>query len=178
MPPTVQRTYSSRSRKPQLNSSPISTLSSSPASAPRGLKRPLEQSSSYSSLDNISSSPTPKRPKLEKIRPKASKTNASSKPKQKTLTQLHFCIDRSVVRTCPTCGFTYTKGAVEDETLHRSHCLRVQRGMQWGKEEIREAEKAGVVEIATSISLKSGTRGRIISCKLGVGGKIGSKVCF
>ncbi|KAL4074562.1 hypothetical protein V8B97DRAFT_1868402 [Scleroderma yunnanense] len=94
---------------------------------------------------------------------------------QKTLTQLHFTLESSVLRTCSLCGLSYTRGAPDDEALHRSHCGRVQRGMEWGKEEEKESLKAGVTEVATSVRLKNGTCGRIICFPAKVGGKIGSK---
>ncbi|KIM65138.1 hypothetical protein SCLCIDRAFT_64519, partial [Scleroderma citrinum Foug A] len=94
---------------------------------------------------------------------------------QKALTQLHFILESSVLRTCAICGLSYTKGAPDDEALHRSHCGRVQRGMEWGKEEERESLRAGVAEVATNVRLKNGTCGRIICFPAKVGGKIGSK---
>lgn len=48
--------------------------------------------------------------------------------------------------------------------------------MEWGREEERESTKAGVTEAATGLKLKSGVRGRIISFRADVGGRIGSKV--
>lgn len=100
-----------------------------------------------------------------------------SKPKP-ALTQLHFALETSVLRTCTQCSLSYTRGAPDDEALHRSHCARVQRGMEWGKEEQREAHKAGVLEIATAVKLKhkNGAMGRIISFPASVSGKIGTKV--
>jgi len=98
-----------------------------------------------------------------------------SKPKP-ALTQLHFALETSILRTCTQCGLSYTKGAPDDEALHRSHCARVQRGMEWGKEEEREAHKAGVLEIATAVKLKHGAMGRIISFPASVSGKIGTKL--
>ncbi|KAF8522136.1 hypothetical protein BU17DRAFT_44796, partial [Hysterangium stoloniferum] len=38
----------------------------------------------------------------------------------------------------------YIKGAVDDETLHKKHCGRIQRGLDWGKEEEKEAQRAGM----------------------------------
>lgn len=95
---------------------------------------------------------------------------------QKALTQLHFILESSVLRSCTVCGLSYTKGAPDDEALHRSHCGRVQRGMEWGKEEQRQSLKAGVTEVAANVRLKNGTCGRIICFPATVGGKIGSKV--
>ncbi|PFH50089.1 hypothetical protein AMATHDRAFT_146061 [Amanita thiersii Skay4041] len=95
---------------------------------------------------------------------------------KKTLVQLHFCIDKPVLRTCPSCALSYTKGAADDEALHRVHCARVQKGMEWGREEERENVKAGVVEVAGGVKLSNGVRGRIICFRADIGGKIGSKV--
>lgn len=96
--------------------------------------------------------------------------------RQKTLTQLHFALDSSVLRTCSHCGLSYTKGAPDDEALHRTHCSRVQRGMEWGKEEQREALKVSVDEVAASVKLRDGPKGRIICFPATVAGKIGTKV--
>ncbi|KAL1746102.1 hypothetical protein HDZ31DRAFT_81500 [Schizophyllum fasciatum] len=111
--------------------------------------------------------------KTTKVRPKK-----SAPAQQKTLTQLHFVLDQSVMRTCPQCGLSYTKAAPDDETLHRAHCARVRKGMEWGREEEREREKAGVVEIESVAwrTSKGKTRGRIVCFKADVGGKIGSKL--
>ncbi|KAF8136161.1 hypothetical protein EV363DRAFT_1395304 [Boletus edulis] len=95
---------------------------------------------------------------------------------QRTLTQLHFALDSSVLKTCSLCSLSYTKGAPDDETLHRSHCGRVQRGMEWGKDEEREALKASVHEVAASLKLRDGTKGRIVCFPATVGGKIGTKL--
>jgi hypothetical protein len=48
--------------------------------------------------------------------------------------------------------------------------------MEWGREEEREAEKAGVEEIQAAAKLKNGKKGRIICFKANVSGRIGSKV--
>ncbi|EKM55464.1 uncharacterized protein PHACADRAFT_120913 [Phanerochaete carnosa HHB-10118-sp] len=100
------------------------------------------------------------------------------KPRQKHLTQLHFALDTTVLRTCSLCSLTYTRGAPDDESLHRAHCARVQKGMEWGKEEEREAKngKAQVEEVAGDVKLKNGTKGRIVCFRADVGGKIGSKL--
>src|SRR6266702_155900 len=76
----------------------------------------------------------------------------------------------------PPKDLTHTKGAPEDETLHNSHCARVQRGMQWRRDEERAAAEAHVCEIATGVKLKGAKLGRIISVSADVGGKMGTKV--
>ena len=111
--------------------------------------------------------PHRKRPSITKHKPV---------PRQQTLTQLHFALDGSVLRACSLCGLSYTKGAPDDEALHRSHCSRVQRGMEWGKEEERDTLRANVDEVATTVKLRDGTKGRIICFPATVGGKIGTKV--
>ncbi|KAF8636501.1 hypothetical protein AX17_003316 [Amanita inopinata Kibby_2008] len=107
-----------------------------------------------------------------------SNTNVKAKQreKQKNLVQLHFCIDKPILRTCPLCSLSYTKGAADDETLHATHCARVQKGMEWGKEEEKERLKASVTEVARNVKLKNGSKGRIICFRADVGGRIGSKV--
>ena len=171
------RTYSRSSRVPIRSSSP-SDLSSQEHSK----KRPLSERLAFHNV------PQP----LKRARTTASSSTSTSKLKSKTkprykgkedrppksLTQLHFTIDSSVLRTCPLCDLTYTKGAPEDETLHNSHCARVQRGMQWRRDEERSTSEAQVSEIATGVKLKDGKSGRIISINADAGGKIGSKVCL
>ncbi|KAF8894483.1 hypothetical protein BD779DRAFT_1501345 [Infundibulicybe gibba] len=164
--PKVKHTYSSRQNRLPTTSSPASSL---PWDPPVKRKRSLNDSSV-----TTADASNPKRAKIAAKRRQTLKSKENHG--QKTLTQLHFCIDQTVLRTCPRCNFTYTKGAPDDETLHRSHCARVQRGMEWGREEEKEKDKAGLVEIATSVKLKDGSKGRIISFKADVGGKIGSKL--
>jgi N-acetyltransferase len=92
------------------------------------------------------------------------------------LVQLHFSIDASVLRACPICDLSYTKGAQDDEALHKSHCARVQRGLEWTKAETKGSAKHGVIEIESGIRLKDGSLGRILAVNATVPGKIGSKV--
>ncbi|KAH7889842.1 hypothetical protein F5I97DRAFT_1847853 [Phlebopus sp. FC_14] len=150
----VKRTYSARSKV--YPSSPLSSDLS---------KRKAQ--------DDENAPPSKKR-LTSKLR--SSSTPLSGKSNQKTLTQLHFNLDASVLRTCPICGLSYTKGAPDDEVLHRSHCGRVQRSMEWGREEEKESLKAGVEEIATGVKLKDGTGGRIICFAATSGGRIGTKL--
>jgi N-acetyltransferase len=157
----VKRTYSARNRT--TLSSPVS---SSPPRPTTLLKRPL--------LDqlNLPDAPRSKKPRLSKPPP------AKSNSKSKSLIQLHFSIDASILKTCHICDLSYTKGAPDDEALHKAHCSRVQRGMEWGKEEQKECTKANVSDVSTGITLKNGTHGRIVSFPANVGGKIGAKVMF
>ncbi|KAH7929805.1 hypothetical protein BV22DRAFT_1056437 [Leucogyrophana mollusca] len=157
----IKRTYSSRSK--------LSLPSSSPSSSPLPTKRKL----SIPGDETDENAPPRKKLFAGKLKPS---TKAIAKPKQKSLTQLHFSLDTSVLRTCPLCDLSYTKGAPDDETLHRAHCIRVQRGMEWGREEEREVEKAGVDEVECSVKMKDGKKGRIICFRADVGGRIGSKL--
>lgn len=165
----VVRTYGNRAR-PSIPSSPPSNLaSSSPPPATIKRKRPFEDAFA-------SSNAPPLKKRAKSSATVKSKSKGGLKPKQKTLTQLHFCVDTSILRTCPLCDLSYTKGAPDDEELHRAHCSRVQKGMEWGRDEEKEKVKAGVEEVASVVRLKDGKRGRIISFRADVGGKIGSKV--
>ncbi|KAG9014703.1 hypothetical protein FRB94_010550 [Tulasnella sp. JGI-2019a] len=101
-------------------------------------------------------------------------SSSSSAPplKSRPLTQLHLSFTTSI-RTCSLCQLSYTRGAPDDERLHKSHCTRVTRGMEWGREE----EKAGQVQVVeTNVKTRQGRTGRIISFKADVKGKIGSKL--
>ena len=173
------RTYSSsRSSRVPLRSSSPSDLSSQEHSR----KRPLSE---RLSLQNIP--PPLKRARTTTTSSSTSTSKPKPKPKHrykgkedrppKGLTQLHFTLDSSILRTCPLCDLTYTKGAPEDETLHNSHCARVRKGMQWRRDEERSAVDTQFSEIATGVKLKDGKSGRIISVNADAGGKIGSKVC-
>ncbi|KAG6887823.1 hypothetical protein C0995_012370 [Termitomyces sp. Mi166 len=116
-------------------------------------------------------------PPLKKLKTPIKRGNgARDGPKQKTLTQLHFCIDQAILRACPRCGLSYTKGAPDDESLHRTHCSRIEKGMEWGREEEKETVKSSVVQFASGVRLKDGRKGRIIYFKADVGGKIGQKL--
>ena len=162
----VKRKYGSRHN---LNTSPVSSPEKTSGEVQAGQKRPLT-SSFYNNV------PTPMTKRTKHSVKSNSKSLKKTKQNRKILTQLHFAIDRTTLWTCPLCDLSYTKGAIEDESLHRSHCARVQRGMEWGKEEERESVKIGVVEIVNQVEITGGRRGRIISCPAECIGKIGSKV--
>ena len=165
------RTYSARNGRPSLVSSSPSELVPSPVRT--ALKRPL---SDRLSLQNVQPAKRARPAQSSsKCSSRAPKANAS-RHNQKTFTQLHFSIDTSVLRTCPLCNLTFTKGAPDDENLHKAHCSRVQRGFEWGREEERESSKAGVQEVAHDVKLKNGKKGKIICFKADIGGKIGAKV--
>ncbi|KAF8522121.1 hypothetical protein BU17DRAFT_45101 [Hysterangium stoloniferum] len=186
---TVKRTYADRSR--QYLSSP---RSSSPCTSPTAestgkRKRTLLDSSA-------ANAPPPKRasisgsdgnPKLRSTlnnlalssrNPKSTKSSKKAAIPAKPLTQLHFIV-KSTVRTCPLCSLSYIKGAVDDEALHKKHCGRIQRGLDWGKEEEKEAQRAGVRVIQALVTVKGSTgtsHGRIIAVPADATGKIGAKI--
>ncbi|KAJ7261318.1 hypothetical protein B0H12DRAFT_1217783 [Mycena haematopus] len=177
MSSTLKRTYSraNRTSLPSLPpSSPSSTLSSSPVPSQKR-KRPLEER-----LENFLA-PAQKQARtslgsfIDKPKLKAKQTERP-KLKAKTFTQLHFVTDQTTLRTCSLCALSYIKGAPDDEALHKAHCARVQKGMEWGREEEKELLKAGVVEVASGVKLKNGTKGRVICFRADAGGKIGSKL--
>ncbi|KAI0687134.1 hypothetical protein BC835DRAFT_1512826 [Cytidiella melzeri] len=189
---SAKRTYASRStRDPPvfLPSSPHSELTSSPPCVPSNRKRSQLDDSSLSNLPptkrrTFTTTASSSSSNFFTSRPCLPSARTQRKPKkvvanaQKQLTQLHFSLETSVLRTCSLCSLTYTTGAPDDETLHRAHCARVQRGMEWGKEEERECKsgKIGVEEVASGIRLKNGTKGRIVCFRADAGGKIGAKL--
>jgi N-acetyltransferase len=184
----VKHTYGSRNRQflksaPQPPSSPLSTLSSSPPAIVRPSKRLFSDLASPSVDENFSSTFRPlKRPKtVLKPTTVARKLGTKVIPKtQQTLTQLHFNIDQTILRNCSLCDLSYTKGAPDDEALHRVHCSRVRQGMEWGREEEKDRVRNGktvVLEVKTDIKLRdSKKKGRIISFSADIGGKLSTKV--
>ena len=178
----VQRTYSRRIRSTLSSSSPPpedptpEPSTSSPSSTPPSPPIPKRSLS-----DALTFRPPAKKPRFSQPNVKSSTTPSSkwkTNPKKQSLIQLHFSIDASVLRKCPICDLSYTKGAQDDEVLHKSHCARVQRGLEWTKDESKESAKQGVVEIESGIRLKDGSTGRILAVNANVTGKIGSKVTF
>ncbi|KAI0664582.1 hypothetical protein C8Q70DRAFT_938209 [Cubamyces menziesii] len=172
MSSTLKRTYSTRaSTKPALPSSPPSELTSPPSSS-------LKRKRPFTDRPPEANTPT-KKPRRTLISGKAkSGATDKAKSKQPKLTQLHFSLDTPTLRTCPLCDLSYTRGAPDDEALHKAHCARVQRGLEWGREEEREAARAGVEELESNIKLSNGSRGRIICFRPDVGGKIGAKLAI
>jgi len=172
------RTYtSSRSSRVPLRSSSPSDISSQEYTKKRPLTERLAFHNTPQPLKRARTTASGSTP-VPKHKPKNKHKYKSKEDRPpKNLTQLHFTLDSSILRTCPLCDLTYTKGAPEDETLHNSHCARVQRGIQWRRDEERAATEVKVSEIATGVKLKDGKSGRIISVNADVGGKIGSKVC-
>ncbi|KAI0302071.1 hypothetical protein BC826DRAFT_987030 [Russula brevipes] len=171
------RTYTaSRSSRVPLRSSSPSDLSTQDHPRKRPLAERLAFHNTPQPLKRARTTPSTSAP-ISKPKPKHKHKYKSKEDRPpKGLTQLHFTLDSSVLRTCPLCDLTYTKGAPEDETLHHSHCARVQRGMQWRREEERASTDTLVSEIATSVKLKDGKSGRVISINADAGGKIGSKL--
>ncbi|KII88677.1 hypothetical protein PLICRDRAFT_110705 [Plicaturopsis crispa FD-325 SS-3] len=171
----VKRTYGSRTPRPAFPpSSPPSALSSSP---PRpALKRSLSDA-----FAAAGASPAKKQRSLA-LSTKPNKATRTSKSKakapapKKSFTQLHFSLDTTVLVSCPLCDLSYTKGAPADESLHRSHCARVQRGMEWGREEEKERVKSGLEVVETGVKLADGKRGRIVSFRADAGGRLGTKL--
>lgn len=110
------------------------------------------------------------------LQPRKKPATASAKAKP-ALTQMHLAFNNNPVKPCKTCGLTYTRGAAEDEALHKTHCARVQRGLDWGRDEDKDAVRAGVQTIDAAAALRSGIDGRIVACRADIaGGKVGSKV--
>jgi N-acetyltransferase len=118
------------------------------------------------------------KPRGKALLRKGTKNPESSKSRQTKLTQLHFALETTTLHTCSICSLTYTRAAPDDESLHRAHCVRVQKGMEWGKEEEREAKNGKILveEVRSGIKLKNGGKGRIICFRADVGGKVGNKV--
>jgi len=98
-----------------------------------------------------------------------------SRPPKPVLTQM-FLATTTSLRTCPTCQLSYTRGAPDDEALHKSHCARVKSGMEWGKEEARlEGKDVQVVKERVLLKGKK-ERGRIVTVRADIGGKVGTKL--
>ncbi|RDX56568.1 hypothetical protein OH76DRAFT_1551016 [Lentinus brumalis] len=169
MPAELKRTYGTRAAtRPLLPSSPSSELTTPP---PPKRKRP------FTDRPTEQNTPTKKARRTLKAEPKPKAGDKSKgNSKQPKLTQLHFSLDTPTLRTCPLCDLSYTRGAPDDEALHKAHCARVQRGLEWGKEEQREAVKAGVEELQSNVKLRNGARGRVICFRPDIGGKIAAKL--
>lgn len=160
------RTYTSSRSSRKSTSSPQPTT-----------KRPLAERLSFHNTPQSTRAITSSSALFARSKIKHKNKNKEDQP-PKNLTQLHFTLESSILRTCPLCDLTYTKGAPEDETLHNSHCARVRKGMQWRREEERAVAESHICDVATDVKLKGGKSGRIISFNADVGGKIGTKVGF
>lgn len=171
--PQIKRTYGSTRARSQNTAYSSDTCPSSPL---RDESNPTATKRKRPLTDIHLNDERPE--KVTKQQHKKLKTKSGSAKKTTTLTQLHFCIDQSIMRSCPLCDLSYTRGALDDEELHKKHCRRVQKGMEWGREEEKERGKdtgsATVVE--EDISFGQGESGRVIAVKTNAGGKLGSKV--
>ncbi|KAG6820479.1 hypothetical protein H0H93_016541 [Arthromyces matolae] len=167
----VKRTYGSKKSflsRPHSLQLPSSPGSDDLAPSPKR-KRPFQEQSNFFTRTD--------QPPLKKTKiVKENVTSEKNRSKQRKQIQLHFCIDQTVLRACSRCGLSYTKGAPDDEILHRTHCSRIEKGMEWGREEEREVIKTGVIEFARAIRLKDGRRGRIVYFQADANGKIGQKL--
>jgi N-acetyltransferase len=96
----------------------------------------------------------------------------------KPLRQLTLALSsRPSMISCNLCALSYTRGAPEDEALHKSHCARVLRGSEWSREDEREAGRSDACSVVSMCELSSGQSGRIISIRANAGGRLGTKVC-
>ncbi|KAJ1307833.1 hypothetical protein OPQ81_001915 [Rhizoctonia solani] len=117
-------------------------------------------------------------------KPTSSKQASSNEKVASTpsLTQLHFLPSKPILVTCKSCDLSYTRGAQEDEELHRTHCLRVARGMEWSREERSlekplGAEMSDVELIEERYVLPNDDVGRILRIRCDITkGKLGQKV--
>ena len=127
----------------------------------------------YASRVRQPTSPPRKRP-LQDLSTNTPAKRPKHNPKPKPLTQLHLSLALTTLRTCSLCSLSYTQGAPDDESLHRSHCARVQRGMEWRKDDERAPAKTR--EVQGGLKLKNGARGRIVCFSADVAGKLGAKL--
>jgi len=98
---------------------------------------------------------------------------------RKPLRQLVLAVSSApALLSCDKCGLSYTRGAPEDEELHRSHCQRVVQGTEWGREEEREMIKSNATVVESHVTLPDGRWGRIVSIRASTTGRLGAKVCF
>ncbi|OCB84214.1 initiation factor 2 [Sanghuangporus baumii] len=176
--PQVKRTYGSQIPRTRIaaKESSLGTSSSSPPSVPDTTlkrKRPL--------ADLFLNNSPPKRIRTScksSALTRADNIVKKAAKKETGLTQLHFCIDQSTLRSCPLCDLTYTRGSLDDENLHKAHCSRVQKGMEWGREENKDTgwNDGTCTIIEEDIVLASGERGRIVAIKPAAGRKLGTKL--
>jgi N-acetyltransferase len=171
MATTVKKTYHKRTR----TIASVSSSSPVPLSPRASSKRAREED------DGENIHPTKRQNTTVKILSTITNKNKqpppSKKPQRKPLTQLQLAFSaQPALRSCNLCGLSYTRGTPEDESLHRSHCARVTKGMEWGRERRRRGSRAGVSVVQDDVKLKGGEHGRIISFRADVSGKIGTKV--
>ncbi|KAG8985148.1 hypothetical protein FRB90_004908 [Tulasnella sp. 427] len=194
----VKRTYSSKASRQRTVSSPISTPSPSSETAYEShseageqplKKRKREDDDGEAPDDTPARSlydsplfPSGKKRKSTSLvlssgklkkenTPTTSAKSAAAKPKGKSLTQLHLSFGSSI-HTCKSCGLSFTRGSPDDDVLHKAHCIRVQRGMEWSKED----KNASVQIVESAVKLKDGSKGRIICFKADAKGKLRAKM--
>lgn len=108
---------------------------------------------------------------------KVEATKRIKKLERKPLTQLFLTFSsKPSLISCPLCALSFTRGSPEDEELHKRHCKAVVQGMEWGREDERQALKSGAITVKSRIKLSSGDYGRIVSIRANVAGKLGTKV--
>ena len=188
MSTAIKHTYGSRSKRPRLPLLPSSSRSSDspfkngPDDESDGERPQKKLRTSGSAIPSIYSSLIPSSSmiakKKENVPANRSKSTSTRKSLAKTtsapaLTQLHLAFSSTSMKTCKLCSLSYSCGALEDERLHKAHCQRVTRGMEWGRDE----EKArGIQVIEEGVRLEGSPAGRIIEVRADSKGKIGSKV--
>ena len=174
MATTVKKTYSKRTRTIASFSfgSPGRRVPLSPANTSR--KRARDENDDGENAHPAKRQNTTVKPlSIITNKNKNKQPPLSKKPQRKPLTQLQLALStKPALRSCDLCGLSYTHGTPEDECLHKSHCARVTKGMEWGREE----EKAGILVVQEDVGLKGGKHGRIISFRADASGKIGTKV--
>ncbi|KAF8604638.1 hypothetical protein BDV93DRAFT_543963 [Ceratobasidium sp. AG-I] len=198
----TRRTYGSRSARARTNPSIVDTASepvrdslqgnATPISTRResgtqvapvstlSQKRPLADLRSFFETDR--STKRTKSTAHRKTTGLSTSSDSEAPPTVQTLTQLHFISSKPTLVTCKLCDLSYTRGAPEDEELHRTHCSRIVRGMEWSREE-RTLEKplgsevSDVELVEERCVLPNGTVGRIVRIRCDVTkGKLGQKV--
>ena len=176
MATTVKKTYHKRTRTmvPVSSSSLEWPIPPRPARASR--KRAREENDDGENIHPTKRQNTTVKA-LSTVTSKNKRIPPSKKPRRKPLTQLQLALStQPALRSCDLCGLSYTRGTPEDETLHRSHCARVTKGMEWGRDEEKERSRVGVSVVQEDAKLKDGEHGRIISFRADASGKIGTKV--
>ena len=178
MATTVKKTYHKRTRTmaPLLSSSPEWPVPPPPPSTRASRKRARSEND-----DSENIHPTKRQnitvKALSTVTSNNKQTPPSKKPRRKPLTQLQLALStQPALRSCDLCGLSYTRGTPEDESLHRSHCARVTKGMEWGRDEEKERSRVGVSVVQEDVKLRGGEHGRVISFRADVSGKIGAKV--
>ncbi|KAG8733079.1 hypothetical protein FRC11_008844 [Ceratobasidium sp. 423] len=166
-----------------------SASSASDSKSPNGAKTSLSAlKRRHSTTNNLhsffgASQPLKKRKLTGHTRKATSKNHTGPENTADTpaLAQLHF-LSKTTLVTCKSCDLSYTRGAAEDESLHRAHCRRIVRGLEWSREE-RALEKplgsgtSDVEIVEERCPLPNGDVGRIVRIRCdAIKGKLGQKV--